>query len=96
MSYNIIITNDAEENLVDIACYIAEDNPLRAESFLEEMSDFFTRRLESIPLSAIEVKKGIRMLPYKRYSIFYTVNKEAKIVSVLHVFAGGRDWDILV
>ena len=76
--------------------YIAEANPERAESFIEEMKVFFEKRLESMPLSAMEVKKGIRMLPYKRYSIFYTVNEKEKIVSVLYVFAGGRDWDILM
>ena len=96
MKYDIIITNNAEDNLIDIAYYIAQDNPKRAESFINEIKSFFEKNLELMPLAFAKVRRDIRMLPYKRYSIFYTINEKEKIVSILHIFAGGRDWDILI
>ncbi len=38
------------------------------------------------------VKPQIRMLPLKRYNIFYQVNEAERSVYVLDIFAGNQNW----
>ena len=80
----------AEEDLESIADYIASDNPRRALSYISELR---TRchSLVTFPEAAVlkpEFGEGIRMTPFGRYLIFYTV--QATCVRVERILAGER------
>ena len=92
MSYRIIIANGVRADLKDIAKYIAENNPVRAKSFIKELRLYFYDRLREHPLSGKKVKGSVRMLPYKRYIILYIVDSKEKLVRIVNIFAGGKDW----
>ena len=96
MNYQIIITEQADQNLENIGDYIAEDNPARAISFIREIRGYLEERLSHFPFSAKLVTNTIRMLPYKRYSVLYIVDEDQKSVKILHIFAGGQDWESII
>jgi len=81
----------AQADLMDIAIFIAEDNPRRALRFVDELE----RKCEAlgqapgIGTSRTELGEGIRVLPHGRYLIFYReANKGLRIERILH---GSRD-----
>ncbi len=76
---------------MDIAIFIAQDNPRRAPTFVDELE----RKCEALGLapgigtSRTELGEGIRVLPHGRYLIFYReANKGLRIERILH---GSRD-----
>ncbi len=89
-TYNIVITPSAKNCLLDIFEYIALDNLGRAESFIDEMVEAFTKTLSVFPLAGkvyegLETKMEIRSLAYKKYVCFYWVKNDAvEILSILN------------
>ena len=96
MTYSLITTRQAKQDLKDIAKYIAPENPVRAMTFIDEMEKYLEERLSHFPFSAKLVTHTIRMLPYKRYGILYIVDEKENSVKVLHIFAGGQDWENII
>ena len=90
--YKVVFSPHSRNNLKDISLFIAEDNAIRAVTFIDEMMVYFTQRLSNFPLSSPKVKGEIRMLPYKRYGILYIVDESLMLVKVLHIVSGGQDW----
>ncbi len=81
----------AEEDLLDIAVFIAYDNQARALTFVDELESKCEGlgRLPGIGTLRPELGDGVRMLPHGRYLIFYReVNKGLRIERVMH---GARD-----
>ena len=65
----------AESDLEEIADYIARDNPRRALSFIGEIREHCHNAVtfpEAAPLRK-ELGAGIRVIPFGRYLIFYTI-----------------------
>ena len=91
MSYKIIISAASRQKLKQIATYIAQDNSPRAISFIDEMQASFQQTLAIMPYSGREIKPQLRMLPLKRYNIFYQVNEAERSVYVLDIFAGSQN-----
>ena len=81
----------ASDDLVEIAMFIAQDNPTRALTFIDEL-EARCRTLGTSPgIGTVrpELGKGICMLPHGRYLIFYReANKGLRIERILH---GARD-----
>ena len=81
----------AEADLEAIGDYIANDNPKRALSFVRELRDR-CRAIVDYPRAAplrLELGKGVRMLVFRDYLIFYHHSKRQVIIErVLH---GARD-----
>lgn len=77
----------AEIDLEEIGDYIARDNPGRAVSFINEIREQcldITEYPEAAPLRP-ELGEGIRMVPFGRYLIFYTVHpKTIRVERILH------------
>jgi toxin ParE1/3/4 len=77
----------AARDLEDIGDYIARDNPERALSFvrkIQEQCRKITAYPEAAPLRP-ELGEGIRMVPFGRYLIFYTVHDDhVRIERILH------------
>ena len=91
--YKVILTEKVDTDLNNIFSYIAEDNEKKAHSFIDEMLNYCLEKLKEIPLSFQKVKGDVRRLNYGRYGFLYIVDEKNKIVEVLHIFAGGQDWE---
>jgi toxin ParE1/3/4 len=63
----------ARDDLIEIAVYIAQDNPTRALTFVDELEDrcIDLGNAPGIGTARPELGKGIRLLPHGRYLIFY-------------------------
>lgn len=81
----------AEEDLLDIAVLIAQDNQARALTFFDDLESKCEAlgRAPGIGTSRPELGDGVRMLPHGRYLIFYReANKGLRIERIMH---GARD-----
>lgn len=63
----------AGEDLIEIAIFIAQDNPARALTFVDELEGKCNGlgQAPGIGTKRPELGRGIRMLPHGRYLIFY-------------------------
>lgn len=81
----------ARADLIGIGRYIAEDDPIRAESFVAELESK-ARQAAERPLSFIareDLGPGLRAAVHGRYVLFFReLADEVRIVRVLH---GARD-----
>jgi toxin ParE1/3/4 len=89
----VVITSAAEGDLQSIGDWIAEDNPTRALTFVQELR----RRCESLidaPRTYSLVPRyehlGIRRRVYRDYLIFYRIVGDT--IEVLHVLHGARNY----
>lgn len=76
---------------MDIAVFIAQDNPKRASTFVDglEAKCEALGGAPGIGTSRPELGDGIRMLPHGRYLIFYReANQRLRIERIMH---GSRD-----
>ena len=77
----------ALDDLRDIASYIAEDNPDRATSFVDELEQkaaLAAKRPESFR-DRSDLSPGLRAVRHGRYLIFFReLSEEVRIVRVLH------------
>jgi toxin ParE1/3/4 len=81
----------ADDDLTDIALYIARDSPQRARSFVAEMRQWcegLIRYPERYPLMT-EYGAGIRRASYGFYGIYYSVHADEVLVE--HVVHSARD-----
>ena len=94
--YRVEIMPTARAGLLEIGEYIALDNPTRAISFIDEITDLLQRQLSLFPLSGkiaedLDMDEKIRMLHHGNYNSYYRVIEEKQLVEVLYVFNGSRD-----
>ena len=75
----------AEQELEDIAYYIALDNPKMAHKFVSALVSSLATTLSVLPEGGMTYKGDIRALAYKQYTAFYIVKKIEKSVPVLHI-----------
>lgn len=100
MSYNIIYTKEAEQDLVDIYEYIA------IKLLMPETAKKQTRRIMEAIEGLIEMpgrhklfedepwhSKGLRTLPVDNYLVFYLVLEEGNTVAIVRIMYGGRNID---
>lgn len=81
----------AQNDLIDIAVFIAQDNPTRALSFVDELESKCgaLAAAPGIGTARPELGQGICMLPYGRYLIFYrATDLTLRIERIVH---GARD-----
>jgi toxin ParE1/3/4 len=93
----VVITGAAEADLQSIGDWIAEDNPTRALTFVEELR----RRCETL----VDAPRGYALVPhlehlgirrkvYRDYLIFYRII--GTTIEVLHVLHGARDYESIL
>jgi len=85
MEYLVKIMPQAEQELEDIAYFIALDNPVRAETFVRELVKSFNSTLSVFPESGTVYRGNIRKLTHKGYTAFYRVKKITLLVEILHI-----------
>ena len=100
MSYDVHITDQAEEDLRSIYAYIAfqlhsvenasaQLNRLEGEIYsLDQFPDRY-RLYEKEPWYS----RGVRRFPVDHYCVFYLPNKETMKVDIIRVLYAGRDID---
>lgn len=83
----LIISPEAELDLMAIWLYIAEDNPVNADRFLDKISQKYHWLAEhpEAGKSRNELAENLYSFPIKRYMLYYRINHEAmELVRVLH------------
>jgi toxin ParE1/3/4 len=77
----------AKADFETITDYISADNPQRALSFIRDLRER-CGKLTTFPAGATlrpDLGEGVRVIPYKRYLIFYVVLTDAiRIERVIH------------
>jgi toxin ParE1/3/4 len=88
---HILLTRQAEEDLLAIWSYVADDNPPAADGLLDDI-DAACATLAGSPHSGRlreELAPNIRSLPVGNYVIFYRPEEDGIIV--IRVLHGARD-----
>ena len=82
--YQVIISQEADNDLENLISYIALDNPYRAVSFAHEILSSAKSTLGLFPSSGRK-QWGFRVLVFKGYYVFYKINEKQKEVAVLRI-----------
>jgi toxin ParE1/3/4 len=98
MSYSVVFTPEAEEQLVELYRYIAIDaSPAVAEKFTSAIVDF-CEGLTKFPHRSVrrdDIRPGLFVTQFRsRVVIAYSVDNNE--VVVIGVFYGGRDFESLL
>ena len=103
MTYKILRTDKAEEQLREIIFYIADDssNVDIALEYLEKIETAINRLQEypesgSIPRYSILKKQGYRVVIVERHLVFYKINEEDKLVIIYAIVDGRREYRNLI
>jgi toxin ParE1/3/4 len=94
---DVIISDAAYAELLQIGRWIKLDNPSRAEKFISEIYDKGQSLREmprAFPLLPRWEEQGIRRRSYGDYLIFYRVNGD--VIDVLHILHGARDFEAIL
>jgi plasmid stabilization system protein ParE len=84
----VILTEEAENDLVDIIEYIARDNPKRAKSYTVELLEKADNTISTFPFSCpLHIKKlNIRKFIYGKYNVYYKYIESEEKAYILHIF----------
>lgn len=92
----LVFSQKARSDLRDIALYIADDNPERAQTYVDELIATAGKAAER-PLSfpaRDDISLGLRSALHGRYLIFFrNLSDHVRIVRILH---GSRDLNRLL
>ena len=83
-TYNVIFTNEANEDLESIARYIALDNVYKALAFTSKLQEVITKTLSFFP-NKYQSHKDCHMFPYGNYLVFYDICEKTKSVNILGI-----------
>ncbi len=96
---NIVFTEPAEYDLLDIEYYIFVDlnNPQASERVIDGILDA-VEKLEDFPEDhpllddELLCRLGLRMTRFDNYNIFYYYNEQQDIVYIIRVLYNKADW----
>ncbi len=93
MDFKVLITDTALNDLREIVEFIARDNP-QAAARLGEKLIARALTLSTLPERHAfhDISRGIRKMPLSPYLVFYTCEKSAHVVNILHFWHGARNW----
>ena len=93
MGFKVLITDNALNDLREIVGFVAQDDPRAAERLGGKLIDR-ALSLTNLPErhSLHDPQRGIRKMPLAPYLIFYTCDKSAGVVNILHFWHGARRW----
>jgi toxin ParE1/3/4 len=96
-----IFSERAAHDLEEIGDYIAQDNPQRALSYVQELRERCQKAtdLPGAPLIVDQIGGfPVRKIIFGRYRIYYTWLQEQNVIVILHIRHGARtnpDFDSL-
>ena len=68
----LIISPEAEADLIEIWLYIAEDSPVNADRFLDKLNDKAQKLAETdLGVERPELGEGMKSFPVDRYVLYY-------------------------
>lgn len=81
----LIISPEAEADLIEIWLYIAEDSPVNADRFLDKLNDKAQKLVETdLGVERPELGEGMKSFPVDRYVLYYRpIDNGAELVRVL-------------
>ena len=81
----LIISSEAEADLIEIWLYIAEDSPVNADRFLDKLNDKAQKLAETdLGVERPELGEGMKSFPVDRYVLYYRpIDNGAELVRVL-------------
>lgn len=99
MSYTVVITDTAKQDLRDIAIWIAEQSRdiETAKRFVHELREC-CKKLDkfpstgSFPRDRVLKSAGFRFVTHKEYLVFYLIDEESKAVNVMAIFNAKKDY----
>jgi len=93
MGFKVLITDNALNDLQEIVEFVAQDDSRAAERLGEKLI-VRTMSLANLPERHAfhDKRRGIRKMPVAPYLIFYTCDKAACVVNILHFWHGARRW----
>jgi plasmid stabilization system protein ParE len=98
MSYTVVFTPEAEEQLAELYRYIAgSSSPQIAARYTSGIVDY-CEELQTLPHRGTlrdDIRPGMRILGYRRrVAIAFVVEED--VVSIIGVFYGGQDYETLL
>lgn len=91
MSFSVVFSEEAELDLAGIANYIAQNNPRRARTFVDELQAFVTEKLSMFPASGVEIGDR-RYAIFGNYVVLYRIDEAARVAIVQVIVEGHRNW----
>lgn len=88
---SLIISPEAEQDLLDIWLYITEDSSVNADRFLDRLEGKALKLAEftQIGIDRLELAPDLKSFPVDRYVLYYRANIGGiELIRVLH---GSRD-----
>ncbi len=91
MTAELVVSPQAEQDLLEIWLYIAEDHPDNADRFLDRLHGKALRLTEfnEIGIERADLSEGIRSFPVERYMLYYRPTTAG--IELLRVLHGSRD-----
>lgn len=92
-SYRVAFSHLADADLDQILDYIAEDNPTRAITFVDELREYARDTISLAPKGGSYIAEiGAWFKPYKRYIFVYDIDDEDSLVIIHMVSHAARQW----
>ncbi|AYQ56755.1 Plasmid stabilization system [Bathymodiolus thermophilus thioautotrophic gill symbiont] len=96
-----VFSQNAVDGLLEISDYIALDKPVKAGSFVKELTTSLKKTLSIFPYSGkvvenLDLDKEIRIFSHGSYNNYYRVLDGKQTVEVLFIFNASRDIDSLI
>ncbi len=90
MKYQVVLTPEAQDGILQSFKYIHERAPLNAARWIQGLYDCvatleqFPERCPLAP-EAIYLEEGLRQLLFKSHRFIFQIDKTGKVITVLHV-----------
>lgn len=100
MSYEIVYTEEAEQDLINVYSYIAIDL-LVPEIAKKQVNSIMNaiKKLDELPFryslykNELWLSRGLRVMPVDNYLVFYTVIEDENMVVIIRIMYVRRDRD---
>ena len=91
----LIISPEAESDLLEIWFYIAQDSPVNADRFLDKLEEKALKLCEfsEIGLDRPELAEGLKSFPVDHYMLYYRPTNAG--IELARVLRGSRDINAL-
>jgi plasmid stabilization system protein ParE len=97
--YSVFITDAAEEDIQRTVKYIADTlkAPIAANNLLDEIEKYEsllgdTPHMFSFVPDKYLMAKGVKYVMIKKYMMFYTIDENKNMTTVIRFLYGHRDW----
>lgn len=91
MDFKVLITDSALNDLREIVRFVAKDDPQAAQRLGEKLiSRAMTLATMPDRHAFHDKQRGIRKMPLVPYLVFFTCDKEASVVYIIHFWHGAR------